>query len=113
MLVGQVQKKFKRGNSVGRWSAIAIVAAALCLAVLPVAHAAGLGKLTVLSALGQPLDAEVEIVALQPGEEEGLVARLGSPEAFKQAGIEFNSVLTGMRFAVERRNNRSFLRLRT
>src|SRR5258705_12234520 len=107
MLVGQVQKKFKRGNSVGRWSAIAIVAAALCLAVLPAAHAAGLGKLTVLSALGQPLNAEVEIVSLQPGEEDGLAARLGSPEAFKGAGIDFTPVLNNVRFAIERRNNRS------
>ena len=81
----------------GRWSAISVVAAALCLAALPAAHAAGLGKLTVLSALGQPLNAEVEIVALQPGEEDGLVARLGSPEAFKGSGIEFSAALNSVR----------------
>jgi pilus assembly protein FimV len=98
---------------VGRSIAIAVVAAALCLAAPPAAHAAGLGKLTVLSALGQPLNAEVEIVSLQPGEEDGLAARLGSPEAFKGAGIEFNAVLNGLRLAIERRNNRSYLRLTT
>ena len=97
----------------GRSFAIAVVAAALCLAVPPAAHAAGLGKLTVLSSLGQPLNAEIEIVALQPGEEDGLTARLGSPEAFKQAGIEFNAALNSMRFAIERRDSRSFLRLMT
>jgi len=81
--------------------------------VPPAAHAAGLGKLIVLSSLGQPLNAEIEIVALQPGEEDGLTARLGSPEAFKQAGIEFNAALNSMRFAIERRDSRSFLRLTT
>ena len=33
-----------------------------------VAHAAGLGKLTVNSALGQTLNAEIDLVSLQPGE---------------------------------------------
>ena len=58
--------------------------AALFCAVLPVAQGAGLGKLTLISALGQPLNAEVEIVSLRPGEE-GLSARLASPEAFAKA----------------------------
>ena len=91
----------------------AVVAIALWLAIPLVAQAAGLGKLTVLSPLGQPLNAEIEIVALQPGEEEGLVARLAAPEAFNQAGIEFNPVLSDARFAVERRGGRPLLRVRT
>jgi len=36
------------------------------------AIAAGLGKITVLSALGQPLRAEIEVVAPQPGEADSL-----------------------------------------
>ncbi len=91
----------------------AVVAIALWLALPLVAQAAGLGKLTVLSSLGQPLNAEIEIVALQPGDEEGLVARLAGPEAFSQAGIEFNPVLSDARFAVERRGGRPLLRIRT
>ncbi len=90
-----------------------IIAAALCLAASLPAYAAGLGRLTVLSSLGQPLNAEIEIVSLQPGEEEGLVARLGSSDAFKQAGIEYNPSLIGMRFVVERRDGRAFLRVTT
>src|SRR3954452_10489106 len=99
---------------VGRSSAIAVVAAAaLYLAMLPVAHSAGLGKLTVLSALGQPLNAEIEIVSLQPGEEDGLSARLGSPDAFKQAGHDYNPSPVGMRFAVERGATRAVLKATT
>ena len=97
----------------GRSIAIAVVAAALWVAAPFAAHSAGLGKLTVLSPLGQSLNAEIEIVALQAGEEDGLTARLASPEAFKQAGIDFNAALNSVRFSLERRGARSFLRLTT
>ena len=76
-------------------------------------HAAGLGQLSVISPLGQPLNAEIEIVSLQPGEEEGLVARLASPDAFRAAGIDFNPALVSARFAIERRGGRPLLRVRT
>ena len=92
---------------------LAIVAAALWLAAPVSAHAAGLGRLTVLSPLGQPLNAEIEIVSLRPGEEDGLSARLASSEAFKQAGIDPNAALNSMRFALERRGARRFIRVTT
>jgi pilus assembly protein FimV len=92
---------------------LAIVAAALWLTAPVAAHAAGLGRLTVLSPLGQPLNAEIEIVSLRPGEEDGLSARLASPEAFKQAGIDPNAALNSMRFALEQRGARRFIRVST
>lgn len=72
---------------------------------------AGLGKLTVHSALGQPLSAEIEIVSVQSGEEDSLAARFAPPEAYRQAGIEFNSAVLGVRFAVERRNGKPIIKL--
>ena len=92
---------------------IAILAAALSLAAPLAAYAAGLGRLTVLSPLGQPLDAEIEIVSLQSGEEPGLSARVAPIEAFRQAGIEPSAVLVGARVTVERRDGRSVIRIRT
>jgi pilus assembly protein FimV len=92
---------------------VAILAAALALWAPIAARAAGLGKLTVLSHLGQPLNAEIEIVALRPGEEDGLSARVAPLEAFQSAGIEPGIVLNSMRFAVERRNGRRILRVTT
>jgi pilus assembly protein FimV len=77
--------------------------AGLLLAVPAGAWAAGLGKLTILSALGQPLNAEVELVSVQKDELGSLNARLGSPDAYRQANIQFNSALTGARATVERR----------
>src|SRR3954469_13395557 len=85
-------------------------AAALALAA-SFAHAAGLGKITVLSSLGQPLLAEIEIVQLQAGEEDGLLARLPALDAFTAAGIEPNAVLNSIRFNIQRRNNRPVLRV--
>ena len=76
---------------------------ALALAALPFgAYAAGLGKLTVVSALGQPLRAEIEVTAT-PEEYSSLSARLASQDAFKSAGIEYSQALSGIRFALERR----------
>ena len=91
---------------------IRLAVAALLLAPL-MAHAAGLGRLTVNSALGQPLRAEIEIVSLQPGEEDSLQARLASPEAFRQAGIELSNALVGLQFAIEKRSGRPVIRLST
>ena len=85
------------------------LAALLCAPLL--AYSAGLGRFTVNSALGQPLNAEVEIVSLQPGEE-GLSARLASPEAFAKAGIEANPILSDVRFTIERRGSTPIVRLR-
>jgi pilus assembly protein FimV len=94
-------------RSISIVAALAVVALAGATAV----HAAGLGRLTVLSALGQPLVAEIEIVSLQPGEEEGLSARLAPIEAFQQAGVDINPALNSVRIAIDRREKRPFLRV--
>jgi pilus assembly protein FimV len=65
------------------------------------------------SPLGQPLSAEIEIVALRPGEEDTLSARIAPLEAFEAAGIEPSSVLNSVRFAIERRDGRRIVRVTT
>jgi pilus assembly protein FimV len=75
------------------------------------ANAAGLGKLTVLSSLGQPLRAEIELTAVTPEEASGLVAQLASADAFRNANIDFNPALTSLRFEVEQRNGRQLIRV--
>ena len=96
----------------GKAISVAILAAALSLGAFA-AHAAGLGRITIHSPLGQPLNAEIEIVALAPGEEETLVARLATPEAYSQAGVEPTAILNTMRFAIERRDGRRVVRVTT
>lgn len=80
----------------------ALGGALLALSAMSVG-AAGLGKLSVNSALGQPLSAEIELVSLQPGEFESIAARIASPEAYTDAKIEYSPLLRQLRFAVERR----------
>ncbi|PQO96522.1 pilus assembly protein FimV [Massilia phosphatilytica] len=86
-------------------------AVASALVLTSAAHAAGLGKLTVLSALGQPLRAEIELTAVSGDEASGLTAKLASPEAFKAANIDFNPALLSLRFNVEQRGGRQFIRV--
>lgn len=77
---------------------------ALLLALPLGASAAGLGRITVLSALGQPLRAEVEISATRE-ELTSFSARLASAAAFQQAGIEYSASLASIRFNVGQRPN--------
>jgi pilus assembly protein FimV len=92
-------------------SSAVITAATLALTASFAAHAAGLGRLTILSPLGAPLNAEIEVVSLQPGEEDGLTARVASAEAFRQAGIEPTAQLRTMRFSVVQRAGRPVIRI--
>jgi pilus assembly protein FimV len=72
--------------------------------LLPVSvGAAGLGKVTVQSALGQPLRAEVEISSVQPGEADTFTARMAPSQAFRDAGIEINPALASIKLVTERR----------
>ena len=59
-----------------RWSLIACAAASLALP--PVVGAAELGEMAVLSHVGQPLLAEIELTALVPEEASGVAVRLGT-----------------------------------
>lgn len=76
------------------------------------ATAAGLGRINVLSSLGQPLQAEIELVAVQKGELESLSARIPSPDTFRDAKIEYSRSLSNVSFSVEKRpNGQPYLRL--
>jgi len=81
-----------------------LVAAGL-IAVPLMANAAGLGKLSVTSALGQPLAAEIELFAADKAELDSLTASLASEQAFRDAHVEFSPVLSSLRFAVEKKPN--------
>lgn len=79
---------------------------AVMLALLPLAaHSVGLGKLTVTSPLGQPLRAEIELLALQEGEAANLATRLASPEAFREAQIERFPLLSAISFSIEQKSD--------
>ena len=88
-----------------RTSALA-VASTLVFAAAPwaTAEAAGLGRLKVFSALGQPLRAEVEVFASRE-ELSGMKVQLAGPDEFKRAGVDYSSTLLGISFAVAKGQN--------
>ena len=92
-------------------TAVAVALAIMSGVGVSSAEAAGLGRLTVQSALGQPLRAEVEVTAVAPDEADSLTARLASPDAFRQAGLQYKEALSGVRMAVEKRDGRYFVKL--
>lgn len=69
------------------------------------ADAVGLGKLTVMSGLGQPFRGEIELLAVDRNEEGSLAARLASQDAFQEAKIERSSALLSLRFNVEQKKS--------
>jgi pilus assembly protein FimV len=88
-----------------------LVAAGL-IAMPLLANAAGLGKLSVTSALGQPLAAEIELFAADKAELDGLSANLASDQAFRDARVEYAPVLSSLRFSVETKpDGRSVLKV--
>lgn len=67
--------------------------------------AAGLGKLTVSSTLGQPLRAEIELLSVSPDEMGTVEAKLAGYDAYRQAHIERTGTLSDLHMSVEKRAN--------
>ena len=70
-----------------------------------VIYAAGLGKLKLNSALGQPLNAEIDIVTTNSDEVSSLKANIASREAFAQAGIHYEPNFSTFKTSIELRTN--------
>lgn len=101
-------------NHRGRWrigalaSAIALLGSLASLEV----HALSLGRITVHSALGEPLRGEIEITDINPEEASSLKVGIASAEAFQAAGLDYPSAATGLEVKLQRRaNGKPYLRL--
>ena len=65
------------------------ITVALCMALVPISvFAAGLGKLNVMSGLGEPLKADIELISVTPEELSSITAAIASEEAYATQGIE-------------------------
>lgn len=83
-------------------STLLALSGVLCLGGLASfdAHALALGRLNVLSSIGEPLRAEVEITDLTPADVSSLRPSLASAEAYKAMGLDYNPDLSSMQFNV-------------
>jgi pilus assembly protein FimV len=85
---------------------LSALGAAIALALGGVAldaQALSLGRITVQSALGEPLRAEIDVAEISAAEAEGLRVNVGSPETFRTAGVPYNSALSDVRSTLQRR----------
>ena len=97
-----------------RWQRTAIAAAAIALLGLSASEvsALSLGRITVQSALGEPLKAEIEVPNISAEEAASLKANVASPAAFVAAGLEYNPAMSGLQATLARRaDGRSYIRL--
>ncbi len=76
------------------------------------AFALALGRVNVQSALGEALRAEIDILEISADETSSLRANVASTDAFKAAGLEYNSSLAALQITLQKRpDGRSYLRL--
>nr|WP_114973216.1 FimV/HubP family polar landmark protein [Rhodoferax ferrireducens] len=76
------------------------------------AAALSLGRITVQSALGEPLRAEIDVPDINAEEASSLKTVAASPDAFKAAGLEYNPAMSGLQATLQRRaNGRAYIRL--
>jgi len=97
-----------------RWqkTAMAIAATALFSLWGSNATALSLGRISVQSALGEPLRAEIEVPEINAEEAASLKPSIALPEAFRAAGLEYNPAMAAMQVTLQRRaDGRAYLRL--
>ncbi|WP_395695129.1 FimV family protein, partial [Piscinibacter sp.] len=88
-----------------------MAAAALWLAASN-AYALGLGRLSVQSALGEALRAEIDVTSITPEEAGTLRVKVATPEAYRAAGVDYNAVLPATNVELQRRaDGRPYLRV--
>jgi pilus assembly protein FimV len=69
------------------------------------AGAAGLGQINVMSSLGQPLHAEIDVLSVPREDASTILVRLSPPDAYKQANVEYGGALHGVRVSLMQRAN--------
>lgn len=89
-----------------------MAAAAVCGLWGSSAMALSLGRITVQSALGEPLRAEVDLLDINAEEAASLQPSVASPESFKAAGLDYNPALSNLQASLRRRSDgRAYIRL--
>lgn len=88
---------------------------ALAFLLLPIAgaHALGLGGVSLQSRLNQPLDAEIELRSVEPGDLEKLQVSLASREEFERSGLDRPFILASLVFETVQRGDKNIIKVTT
>lgn len=85
-----------------KWLVSPMLAWLLCAGL---SHAAGLGRINVLSRLGQPFAAEIELINVGKAELGSLQVRLAPTAAYQAENLPFDPALNTLRLSLEQRAN--------
>jgi pilus assembly protein FimV len=91
-----------------RLSTLALAAAVTFGFASPDALALALGRVTVQSALGEPLRAEIDVPQISPEEVSSLRANIAEPLVFRDKGLDYSQALSGVTITLQRRPNGSY-----
>ncbi len=95
-----------------QWQLTAVAVAALMGLWGTNASALSLGRISVQSALGEPLKAEIEILDINADEAATLNTKVAPPEAFKKSGLDYNAAMTSIQATLQRRaNGRAYIKI--
>jgi pilus assembly protein FimV len=116
--MGRMKRKMPPDRGVGtptqrtlpkpRLSALALAAALTFGLASPDALALALGRVTVRSALGEPLRAEVDVPEISPDEVASLRANIASPDTFRSRGMDYSPALGNVTINLQRRPDGSY-----
>ena len=81
---------------------LSLTVLAAALALPGTAASLGLGKLTVQSALGQPLSAQIDLTSIAKEELDSVTARIADPSLYRQNNLAYQGVLARARVSLER-----------
>jgi pilus assembly protein FimV len=102
----------KRTGRLALREVAAVVAVIAALGAAPSAWSLSLGRLSVQSALGESLRAEIDVTSLTPDESANLRVRVAPPDAYRIAGVDYNGVLPSTSVSLQRRADGSpYLRI--
>lgn len=111
-MASKVRKYSAKPSARWRMGALASAMALLGSLASLDAHALALGRVTVQSALGEPLRAEIDIAEINPDEASSLTVGAAAADRFKAAGLEYSAVVASLQVNLQRRaDGRAYLRL--
>ncbi|MES1944278.1 Tfp pilus assembly protein FimV-like protein [Salinisphaera sp. PC39] len=77
-----------------------LIPAVVALLAAGASHALGFGELTLQSALNQPFDASVTLLAVKPSERDSVEVRIAEPETFERFGVARSAALDDIEVGV-------------
>jgi pilus assembly protein FimV len=87
------------------WKKSAVATAAVLSLLSGHVYALSLGRITVQSALGEPLRAQIEVIDISAEEAASLKTAIAAPDAFTAAGLAYNPAMPDLQVKLQKQAN--------